>query len=66
MERKSYLVTDGSFVEWKLLYEDLRQSMLLCQVRHEVCLEKKTFLARNCILSRVGYVVIPLLNVVGK
>ena len=36
MDRKSYCVVEESFIEWKLLYEDLRQSMVLCEVRHKV------------------------------
>ena len=36
LERKSYLAVDESFIEWKLLYEDLRQSMVPHTVRHEV------------------------------
>ena len=41
MERKSYLVVEKSFLEWKLWHKDLRESMAPCGVRHKVHWRKK-------------------------
>ena len=36
MKRNPNLVVKGFFIEWKLLDEDLHQSMLPCVVQHEI------------------------------
>ena len=42
MERNSYLVVEMSFIEWKFLYEELRQSIVPCIVWHESPLLRDT------------------------
>ena len=37
MERNFYLVVEMSFLEWKVLYEDLCKSLILCMVQPKVC-----------------------------
>ena len=33
MDRKSYLVVEESFIEWELLYKNLRQSLFCWDVK---------------------------------
>ena len=41
IKRKFYAGVEKFFIEWKLLCEDLRQSVLSCVVQHKVCWDER-------------------------